>query len=74
LGRIPVFIDFEASSLSKRSYPGEIAWVFEDARSPSFCIKPAQGWTDWSTEAEALHGIFRQQLESYGVDVPSSSM
>ncbi|MEK1875915.1 MAG: transcriptional regulator, partial [Rhizobium altiplani] len=35
-----VFLDFEASSLSKHSYPVEIAWVFEDGRSRSFLIKP----------------------------------
>lgn len=28
-----VFLDFEASSLGKRSYPIEVAWVVEDGRS-----------------------------------------
>jgi hypothetical protein len=66
---MPVFLDFEASSLSKHSYPVEVAWVFEDGRARSFLIRPAAGWTDWSGEAEAIHGISRDQLERDGVDV-----
>ena len=64
-----VFLDFEASSLSKNSYPVEVAWVFEDGRSRSFLIRPAPGWTDWSGEAEAVHGISREQLVNEGVEV-----
>lgn len=66
---MPIFLDFEASSLSKHSYPVEVAWVFEDGRSRSFLIRPATGWTDWSDEAEAIHGISRDQLEKDGLDV-----
>ena len=58
-----VFLDFEASSLSKHSYPVEIAWVFEDGRSRSFLIKPKSGWTDWSADAEKIHGISRDRLQ-----------
>ncbi len=64
-----VFLDFEASSLGKQSYPVEVAWVFEDGRSRSFLIKPAPDWTDWSSEAEAIHGISRELLEKEGVAV-----
>lgn len=64
-----VFLDFEASSLSKQSYPVEVAWVFEDGRSRSFLIRPAPDWTDWSSEAEAIHGISRELLEKEGVAV-----
>lgn len=64
-----VFLDFEASSLSKQSYPVEVAWVFEDGRSRAFLIKPAPDWTDWSSEAEAIHGISREQLKREGVAV-----
>ncbi|WEK46424.1 MAG: transcriptional regulator [Candidatus Andeanibacterium colombiense] len=62
------FLDFEASSLSKRSYPIEVAWVFEDGRSRAFLIRPAPGWTDWSGEAEAIHRIDRATLVAEGVD------
>jgi hypothetical protein len=64
-----VFLDFEASSLGKHSYPIEIAWVFEDGRSRSFLIKPKPGWTDWSADAEKVHGISRDRLQEEGSDV-----
>ncbi|MDQ0561561.1 hypothetical protein QO004_003355 [Rhizobium mesoamericanum] len=63
------FLDFEASSLGKHSYPIEIAWVFEDGRSRSFLIKPKSGWTDWSADAEKIHGIARDRLQQEGSDV-----
>lgn len=62
-----VFLDFEASSLGKTSYPIEVAWVFEDGRSESRLIRPAPHWTDWDEEAEAIHGIARATLISDGV-------
>jgi DNA polymerase III epsilon subunit-like protein len=57
-----VFLDFEASSLAKRSYPIEVAWVFADcdahpAPEETHLIRPAPDWTDWDPEAEAIHGI-----------------
>ena len=61
-----VFLDFEASSLSDRSYPVEVAWVFQDGRSESHLIRPATEWTDWDDEAEAIHGITRERLVSEG--------
>lgn len=61
-----VFLDFEASSLSDRSYPVEVAWVFQDGRSESRLIKPAPEWTEWDEEAEAIHGISRVKLEEEG--------
>ncbi len=65
-----VFLDFEASSLSKHSYPIEIAWVFEDARSRSFLIAPLANWTDWSPDAQRIHGITRETLASKGTSIP----
>lgn len=61
-----VFLDFEASSLAKRSYPIEVAWVFQDGRGESHLIRPAPGWTDWDAEAEAIHGISLAQLQREG--------
>jgi hypothetical protein len=57
-----VFLDFEASSLSKQSYPIEVAWVFEDGRSEAHLIRPAESWTDWDPRSEAIHHIDRDQL------------
>jgi hypothetical protein len=57
-----LFLDFEASSLSKASYPVEVGWVHEDGKGESHLIKPAPGWTEWDDDAAAVHGITRQQL------------
>ncbi|UDL94621.1 transcriptional regulator [Lichenihabitans sp. PAMC28606] len=60
------FLDFEASSLGKKSYPIEVAWVFDDGSSEATLIRPAPGWTDWASDAEAIHGIPRDLLLSEG--------
>jgi hypothetical protein len=64
-----VFLDFEASSLAKDSYPIEVGWVFEDGRAETHLIRPAPGWTDWDGTAEAVHGIGRDTLEADGEPV-----
>ncbi len=64
-----VFLDFEASSLAKASYPIEVAWIFEDGRSGARLLRPAPGWTDWSSDAERVHGIPRDRLFAEGADV-----
>jgi len=61
-----VFLDFEASSLAKRSYPIEVAWVFADGRSEVHLIRPAPSWTDWDEHSEAIHHIPRSTLLSAG--------
>lgn len=61
-----VFLDFEASSLSKRSYPIEVGWVFEDGRPEAHLIRPAPEWTDWDPQAQAIHGIGREELAAHG--------
>jgi hypothetical protein len=57
-----VFLDFEASSLSKGSYPIEVGWAGEDGSTEAHLIRPAPDWTDWDASAEAIHGISRQTL------------
>jgi len=61
-----VFLDFEASSLAKRSYPIEVAWVFEDGTEESHLIRPPLQWSDWDDAAEAIHHIPRATLEAEG--------
>ena len=61
-----VFLDFEASSLSDRSYPIEVAWVFQNGRSEDHLIAPAPSWKDWDDAAERIHGISRAMLEAEG--------
>lgn len=62
-----VFLDFEASSLARDSYPIEVAWVFEDGRAESWLIRPAPNWQDWDPAAEAIHHISRAELARDGV-------
>ncbi|SES39720.1 transcriptional regulator [Rhizobium sp. NFR03] len=64
-----VFLDFEASSLGKKSYPVEVAWVFEDGTSRSHLIRPAPEWDDWSMKAERIHGLTRRRLHQEGTPV-----
>jgi hypothetical protein len=61
-----VFLDFEASSLAKASYPIEVAWVFEDGKAETHLIRPAEAWTDWDESAAAIHGISRTELLAAG--------
>lgn len=61
-----VFLDFEASSLSDRSYPIEVAWVFEDGQCESYLIAPAPAWSEWDPDAERIHGIARETLVQEG--------
>lgn len=62
-----VFLDFEASSLSERSYPVEVGWVFEDGRTETHLIAPAPEWDDWDPASEAIHGIARTTLLAEGM-------
>jgi hypothetical protein len=63
------FLDFEASSLSERSYPIEVGWSNPDGSIESHLISPAgiADWTDWDTEAEKVHGISRRELVAGGL-------
>jgi hypothetical protein len=71
--RMRVFIDFEASSLGKRSYPIEVGWVFEDGRRENMRIRPAPEWTDWDPSSEAIHGISRTALIADGIAVEAAA-
>lgn len=64
-----VFLDFEASSLSKESYPIEVGWVGEDGEGEAHLIRPAPGWTEWDETAAAVHRITRETLAREGEDV-----
>lgn len=57
-----VFLDFEASSLAKKSYPIEVGWVFENGADAAYLIRPAPNWTDWNKASAAIHGITRDEL------------
>jgi hypothetical protein len=63
-----IFLDFEASSLSKASYPIELGYVREDGDGEAMLIRPAPSWTEWDEKAAAIHRISREDLALHGVD------
>lgn len=57
---MPYFLDCEASSLSHKSYPIEIAWSDQQGNIESHLIntnKYPEDYTDWESEAEKTHGL-----------------
>ena len=66
----PCFLDIEASSFSLASYPISIAWSDPQGTIERVLIAPRSvpDWTDWSPEAEAVHGLDRERLNRNGWD------
>ena len=62
------FIDLEASGLGAASWPIEVGWCFPDSTPETYLIRPAEDWAPeaWDDNAEALHGVSREVLESEG--------
>ncbi len=67
--KIPRFLDVEASSFDKNSYPIEIAWSNPDGTIESHLINPysVDDWTDWDYHAQQIHGISRKLCRESGV-------
>lgn len=68
---MPRFLDIEASSLSPRSYPVEIAWGDTDSGEvESHLINPERVafWLDWDPGSESVHGLSRPYLRRNGED------
>lgn len=64
-----IFIDVEASGLHHGSYPTEVGWCSHDLRrGSSYLIRPTPEWSagPWSAEAEAVTGISRPMLDTFG--------
>ncbi|MBY6059479.1 hypothetical protein [Leisingera daeponensis] len=64
----PIFIDFEASSLSPQSWPIEVGLAWLDGKrvvSVSKLIRPRWNWPegDWNPKSEEVHGIPRSDLD-----------
>jgi len=62
----PSIIDVEASGFGARSYPIEIGVVRYDGAKWCKLIRPFDNWVHWDEEAEALHGIGRDTLNTNG--------
>ena len=65
-----IIIDFEASSLRKKSHPIEVAWGERPGAVRSFLLNPdyMEDWTDWNPRSYDYHGISREQLRRAGID------
>jgi hypothetical protein len=62
----PLIIDVEASGFGGSSYPIEIGVALDDGHKYCALIHPEADWTHWDAEAQKVHRIPRDILESYG--------
>lgn len=62
------FLDFEASSLGRESYPISVGWVKGADESDTFLITPSSEWTDWDIKSESIHGLSRKTITESGID------
>jgi hypothetical protein len=62
----PLIIDVEASGFGAHSYPIEIGLAMEGGDKFCSLILPAPDWTHWDDEAEKVHRVSRDILETYG--------
>lgn len=62
----PFIIDLEASGFGPHSYPIEVGLAMEPGTKFCSLIAPAPGWTHWDVEAEKVHRVPRDILETYG--------
>lgn len=58
-------IDFEASGLSRKSYPIKVGVTNGDTKY-SALIKPMPHWDYWDSAAQSVHNISRKELSSIG--------
>ncbi len=58
-------IDFEASGLTRTSYPIEVG-ITNGQSEYHALIKPYEHWSHWSTDAEQIHHISRATLLAEG--------
>lgn len=66
-GGMPLFLDFEASSLNPSSYPIEVAYSCPDGEIESCLIVPESDWLDWDPYAQReIHRISRAMLFAGG--------
>jgi hypothetical protein len=62
----PLIIDVEASGFGGTSYPIEIGVALDDGHKYCSLIQPEPEWTHWDDEAQRVHRIPRDLLETYG--------
>lgn len=62
----PTIIDIEASGFGSHSYPIEIGVVKGNGDRYCALIAPLPEWDHWSANAQAVHGISRELIETRG--------
>ena len=62
----PLIVDVEASGFGGESYPIEVGLALEDGSKFCTLIAPAPDWTHWDDDAEKVHRVSRDILETYG--------
>lgn len=62
----PIIIDVEASGFGGGSYPIEIGVALDNDTKYCSLILPAPEWIHWDSDAEKVHRIARDILETYG--------
>ena len=62
----PLIIDVEASGFGATSYPIEVGVALEGNKKYCSLILPGPDWTHWDKEAEKVHRVARDILETYG--------
>ena len=68
--KTPIIIDVEASGFGGTSYPIEVGVALDDDTKYCSLILPAAEWDHWDSEAEKVHRIARDILETYGKPIP----
>jgi len=63
---VPNVIDVEASGFGGHSYPIEVGVILACGARYCSLIKPDEGWTFWTEEAEGVHHISRGILAQHG--------
>ncbi|MCL6416074.1 hypothetical protein MIB92_10450 [Aestuariirhabdus sp. Z084] len=67
--QVPLFIDYEASSLHEGSYPIEVGIVLADGSRRGWLIRPEPHWIDWDPVSATIHNIPRSLLQDEGDSV-----
>lgn len=64
--KTPIIIDVEASGFGNGSYPIEVGVALDDDTKYCALILPADEWEHWDEDAEKVHRIARDILETHG--------
>lgn len=65
----PCIIDIESSGFGPSGYPIEVGLALPDGKQFCSLIYPSPEWTFWDDEAEKIHRVPRDILETYGKPV-----